>query len=150
MVDGIDYPGRIKTKPVGFWMDTLCVPVQDQFKPYRKKSIANMRYIYQNAVAVLVLDPWLQQIPSTSTTPELLVRLCQSAWLRRLWTRKSSTRQTAASAGTDFSGMLPKFRPLLIVHNSGYARLTTSRPGRISRKERLLPIQRQGSRHEGY
>jgi hypothetical protein len=88
MVDKIDYPGRNREKMVGFWMDTLCVPVQDQLKAYRKKSIANMRHIYQHAAAVLVLDPWLQQIPSTATTPEILARLCQSAWLRRLWTHQ--------------------------------------------------------------
>ncbi|ETI28923.1 hypothetical protein G647_01375 [Cladophialophora carrionii CBS 160.54] len=88
MVDKINYPGRNGEKTVGFWMDTLCVPVQDQLKAYRKKSIANMRHIYRNAVAVLVLDPWLQQIPSTATTPEILARLCQSAWLRRLWTHQ--------------------------------------------------------------
>lgn len=88
MVDEIDYPGRNGNKTVGFWMDTLCVPVEDQLRAYRKKSIANMRHIYKNAVAVLVLDPWLQKIPSTAPTTEILARLCQSAWLRRLWTHQ--------------------------------------------------------------
>ena len=98
MVDKIDYPGRKGEQTVGFWIDTLCVPVEDQLKAYRKKSIANMRHIYQNAVAVLVLDPWLQQIPSTVQTPEILARLCQSAWLRSyglirrdFWLKTSTT-----------------------------------------------------------
>jgi hypothetical protein len=47
MVDQIDYPGRNGEKTVGFWMDTLCVPVQDQLKAYRKKvSLLPLHALY--------------------------------------------------------------------------------------------------------
>jgi Heterokaryon incompatibility protein (HET) len=37
-----------------FWMDTLCVPVNDAAR--RKKTIKTMRTVYETAGKVLVLD----------------------------------------------------------------------------------------------
>jgi hypothetical protein len=47
-----------------------------------------MRYVYQNAACVLILDEWIQQIPSTAATPVILTRLYQSNWIKRLWTHQ--------------------------------------------------------------
>jgi hypothetical protein len=47
-----------------------------------------MAYIYSNASAVLILDEWLRQIPSTSPKPVVLARTYQSNWIKRLWTHQ--------------------------------------------------------------
>jgi hypothetical protein len=47
-----------------------------------------MRDVYTNARAVLVLDDWLQQIRSDSPMLEIVTRLYQSNWIKRLWTHQ--------------------------------------------------------------
>lgn len=47
-----------------------------------------MRHVYTNAKAVLILDDWLQQIPSDSPMLEIVARLYQSNWIKRLWTHQ--------------------------------------------------------------
>ena len=71
---------------MAFWMDTICVPVQKEYKQYRKLAIAMMRDIYQQADAVLVLDSWLQGISHSVDITEKTVRLYLANWQRRLWT----------------------------------------------------------------
>lgn len=78
-----DYDSK---EPVGFWMDTLCVPVRKEDYEYRKITIAKMKTIYEEAYRVLILDSWVQEIPSTSTIEEKASRLFLSNWQRRLWT----------------------------------------------------------------
>lgn len=73
-------------KKLGFWMDTLCVPVSPGLKDYRKKAIIQMRSIYREAEAVLVLDSALQQVKTPQDPEELGLRLTTSGWFRRLWT----------------------------------------------------------------
>ncbi len=67
-------------------MDTLCVPVRNEFREDRHNGIRNMRHIYVAASAVLVLDSWILQIPSSAFLPDRYARLYQSEWIRRLWT----------------------------------------------------------------
>ncbi|KAL4913025.1 hypothetical protein BDW62DRAFT_220917 [Aspergillus aurantiobrunneus] len=45
---------------VGFWMDTLCIPVEDE--DLNDKAIAAMRHVYSHAKVVLVLDDWLKRL----------------------------------------------------------------------------------------
>ncbi|KAF8542597.1 hypothetical protein BDD12DRAFT_907891 [Trichophaea hybrida] len=78
---GEDAPKKI----AGFWMDTLCVPIREN-ENYRKSAIAMMRKIYEEAYRVLVLDSWIQEVPSTSSLDEKSARLYLSNWQRRLWT----------------------------------------------------------------
>lgn len=47
-----------------------------------------MRQVYSKAKAVLVLDDWLEQIPSTSPMLAIVARLYQSNWIKRLWTHQ--------------------------------------------------------------
>jgi hypothetical protein len=47
-----------------------------------------MGYLYENAAAVLILDEWLRQIPSTAPTPAILARTYKSNWIKRLWTHQ--------------------------------------------------------------
>ncbi|KMK58675.1 hypothetical protein Y699_07902 [Aspergillus fumigatus Z5] len=71
---------------VGFWMDTLCVPAGD--KDRKRKAIRNMRHVYSNAKAVLVLDKFIQKIPSTAPALDKVARLYLSNWTKRLWTHQ--------------------------------------------------------------
>jgi hypothetical protein len=70
--------------PVPFWLDTLCVPLK---RPARGKAIESMRFIYANAVKVLVLDNVMAQatVQGCDIT-ELAMRIRTSTWGRRLWT----------------------------------------------------------------
>lgn len=47
-----------------------------------------MREIYQECVAVLIIDPWLTSISSTSSVSEISHRVYASGWSRRLWTHQ--------------------------------------------------------------
>lgn len=73
-------------KPVGFWMDTLCIPVKEDQKPLRKKAIAQMRDIYESADRVLVFDSLIQGLRMADSIYEKCVRLVISNWQHRLWT----------------------------------------------------------------
>ncbi|KAI4122660.1 MAG: hypothetical protein LQ347_006431 [Umbilicaria vellea] len=85
-LQGLEHTG----KRLGFWMDTLCVPVDEKLKVYKKKAIVQMRLTYQKANAVLVLDSALQQIETPQDPEELGLRLTTSGWCRRLWTLQES------------------------------------------------------------
>ncbi|KAL2818294.1 hypothetical protein BJX63DRAFT_429227 [Aspergillus granulosus] len=89
MINALDIPeqGSGHTR-IGFWMDTLCIPVGHAYKQQKKASIRKMRQIYKAASAVLVLDAWMQSTyPSASSIPiERCARLYSSNWIRRLWT----------------------------------------------------------------
>jgi hypothetical protein len=69
-----------------FWLDTLCIPVQSQFHEYRDRCIHDMHQIYREAIAVVVLDPDLEQATIVSKPVEIMARLLYSLWKTRLWT----------------------------------------------------------------
>ncbi|KIW67659.1 hypothetical protein PV04_06891 [Phialophora macrospora] len=73
-----------------FWMDTICIPVGAENKPYRKIAIAMMARIYQRSTSVLVLDAWLQKTSVRASIPDRVARLYVSSWLHRLWTVQES------------------------------------------------------------
>lgn len=83
-------PSEYRHSAPGFWMDTLCciVGTSDEDKSFKKSSIQSMRVIYGESVAVLILDPWLQSIPSTASVIEICYRIYASGWSRRLWTHQ--------------------------------------------------------------
>lgn len=86
LVNDLDFKGRNRDETLGFWMDTICIPVHDKHKAHRKHSIRNMRLIYAKASAVLVLDSWMQEVSATAIPPDRLAHFHMSGWLRRLWT----------------------------------------------------------------
>ncbi|KAL4948694.1 hypothetical protein BDW69DRAFT_175987 [Aspergillus filifer] len=93
LVEAMHWEGRkpVPSNPhvsdgIGFWMDTLCLPVSH--KERKDKAIASMRHVYSNAKAVLVLDNWLQQIRSDAHPLDVIARVYQSNWLKRLWTHQ--------------------------------------------------------------
>ena len=67
-------------------MDTLCIPVLTHQKPLRKKAIAQMRDIYEEADRVLVFDSKIQQLKVADSIYEKAVTLVISNWQHRLWT----------------------------------------------------------------
>jgi len=72
------------TTLVGFWADTLCVPLVP--KELRTDQIGKMRQIYQDASCVLVVDRWVQEIALAGGIAEKFARLYLSNWQHRLWT----------------------------------------------------------------
>ncbi|KAJ9295337.1 hypothetical protein DTO271G3_6160 [Paecilomyces variotii] len=71
-----------------FWLDTLCVPpdAADQ-KEAQDTALKMMRKVYENSTSVLVLDSWLMSTNcSQMSDTELLMRIFNAAWNRRLWT----------------------------------------------------------------
>jgi len=86
MVDEVPFPDRREGEKIGFWLDTLCVPVRKLFHDEKKWSIQRMRHIYENAAAVLVIDSWLGQTESTAPVPDRCLAVYLSNWQRRLWT----------------------------------------------------------------
>jgi Heterokaryon incompatibility protein (HET) len=75
---------NLRGKPLSIWIDTLCVPLEKQ---YRKVAIAGMKNIYAKANYTLVLDSELASLRYRACSPEeLLVRVGLSGWMRRAWT----------------------------------------------------------------
>jgi hypothetical protein len=71
-------------------MDTICIPVGDEHKPYRKMAIAQMSQIYRGSESVLVLDAWLQRLSVQSGIADKVAGLYMCTWLHRLWTVQES------------------------------------------------------------
>jgi hypothetical protein len=85
MIRGL--PG-ISSNMVLFWIDTIgCPPDSAGEVKAQQLAISMMRETYQNAVAVLVLDGWLQtQRIAGLPDHEVLMMIISSAWNSRLWT----------------------------------------------------------------
>ncbi|KAI0663604.1 hypothetical protein C8Q70DRAFT_1050267 [Cubamyces menziesii] len=82
---------------VAFWMDTVCVPVAEEAKAFRKKAIQLLGKTYHEATAVLVLDRELE-IVNAASAPffEVGLRILCSGWVKRLWTLQEATLASEA------------------------------------------------------
>ena len=77
---------------VHFWMDTLCVPVDQDFKAARHKAIRSMAMIYSRAASVLVIDAQLQSIAVHDLDPrQIIAYLLCSPWMTRCWTLQEAS-----------------------------------------------------------
>ncbi|KAL8689723.1 MAG: hypothetical protein Q9218_004668 [Villophora microphyllina] len=75
-----------------FWLDVLCIPVQQQHAHLRAAAISRMTPTYAGARRVLVLDSELQELSYAKTsTLELSARLLRSAWMGRSWTLQEAS-----------------------------------------------------------
>ncbi|KAF7540756.1 hypothetical protein G7054_g1167 [Neopestalotiopsis clavispora] len=90
-------------KPIPFWFDTWCFPLEPQ-EAYNR-ALIRMRPAYEFASKVLVLDGYILQHDALEmNTNELLARVICSPWNQRLWTlqegflAKSLHFQTSNSA----------------------------------------------------
>jgi len=70
-------------RPVAFWVDTLCVPLEDDV---RTRAIRMMGETYKRAEKVLVLDSSLQRVSLDASPEELMMRIRCTPWTQRLWT----------------------------------------------------------------
>ena len=69
------------TEAKALWLDTLTVPINID---YKFEAIKQLRAVYQNAEAVLVLDHVLQQVGAEPLEQSIQLLCCE--WLTRLWT----------------------------------------------------------------
>ncbi|KAK0631173.1 hypothetical protein B0T17DRAFT_507588 [Bombardia bombarda] len=76
---------RLAKKLTLFWMDTLCIPVDKQYKSQRSRAISMMKDTYGSANQVLVLDAELAAY-SLDDVADAMMRISLSSWMRRLWT----------------------------------------------------------------
>lgn len=96
LVRPMKHPTDPNDRCANFWLDTLCIPVDDAFQELRAFSISKMQEIYRDCFAVLVLDPDISHITATSTFEfaEISTRLAVSAWITRLWTYQEGALPT--------------------------------------------------------
>lgn len=78
-------------QPMGFWIDTLCVPIDPKHRKYRKLVIHDARRIFKNAHAVLVLDSWVQTMSYSADITAKALRIYSCNWMRSLWTLEQGT-----------------------------------------------------------
>ncbi len=81
----------IYTSPSGtgpgpvLWIDTLCCPAQEGLG--KQLGIQTLPLVYRSSTHTLVLDSTLMSYPShPQDTPEKLIRIFSSPWMRRVWT----------------------------------------------------------------
>jgi hypothetical protein len=72
------------------WIDTLCIPVDLQLRPLRKKAIGNIDKVFREAGEVLAIDADLLHASIHSSRTELCTRILCCGWMRRLWTLKEA------------------------------------------------------------
>lgn len=84
---------RSMDKCMPFWIDTLCVPVGEEYREERRSAIVMMKETYERAHQVLVLDAELETYnmrgandANSSVSAEAMMRIFLSGWMRRLWT----------------------------------------------------------------
>lgn len=76
-----------KPDPLPFWIDTLMIPVQDEYKSARKKAITQIYKVYSRARYTIVIDNGLSDMPwSDKDYTTTAMRILASGWMRRLWT----------------------------------------------------------------
>lgn len=87
-----------------FWLDTFCIPQDDEYSALRSKALNMMNLVYGAASQTLVLDKALQSLdtgqqpaslsvrgrpsyygPRDDTLLELLGEFCASNWMGRAW-----------------------------------------------------------------
>ena len=74
-LDAISPSSTKKPVPL-FWMDTLCIPVDDEFVELRTEAINKMAAYYAQATGTLILDSELQRLRiAVAEAEEVLARI---------------------------------------------------------------------------
>ncbi|CAI6085774.1 unnamed protein product [Clonostachys chloroleuca] len=80
-----------------FWLDTLCIPVGEQYFDLKMRAINQMAAIYAGASQVLILDSNMEQLslngPGVEAC-EILARMCVAPWMGRSWTFQEAAIST--------------------------------------------------------
>jgi hypothetical protein len=69
-----------------FWIDTLAVPVGEEYRSLRDKAIMKMHDIYAHAKYTVVLDAGLMNVNRGEGYVRPAMRITASRWMTRLWT----------------------------------------------------------------
>jgi hypothetical protein len=78
-------------------MDTLCIPVAQSAKQYRRQAIQQLGKTFKEASATLVLDRELEIVESfTASFMEVGLRIACSGWIKRLWTLQEASLSSEA------------------------------------------------------
>lgn len=101
-----------------FWMDTLCVPWENDEENRRRKAIGRMRDTYESATSVLVVSTDFTSVAGTITPAEALLRVATSGWMRRLWTLQEGV--LARNLYFEFSDGALNFNSLEIAVNTNF------------------------------
>jgi len=72
--------------PNFFWIDTLAIPVQEEYTGERIKAIGQMHNIYTHAEYTIVLDLSLMGVPLGSGYSNPAMKITMSKWMTRMWT----------------------------------------------------------------
>ena len=98
---------------VGFWIDSICVPINAEHKPARKKAIEMMFDIYTGAYATIVLSADLMDCEAHQTAYlEPAMRIATSNWMRRLWTfQEGAMSRNLYFLFADVSSVVLQHRP---------------------------------------
>lgn len=78
--------GSKSAVPELFWIDTLAIPVEDQFAVERRQAIKQMHHIYTHARYTIVLDLSLMRTTMGSGYSNPAMKITMSRWMTRLWT----------------------------------------------------------------
>lgn len=83
-----------KKRITNFWLDTLCVPQDAQYKDSKRQAIDSIPEVYGRSRIVLVLDDLLLQAESHESSTILGIRILACEWMRRVWTLQEAARGT--------------------------------------------------------
>ncbi|KAL4973930.1 hypothetical protein BDW66DRAFT_153319 [Aspergillus desertorum] len=76
------------SRPVKFWLDTLCIPVGDKHSPFRRIAINRMHETFRASERTLALDNSLmaQRTDADMDWVEMNTRIKYCPWVTRAWT----------------------------------------------------------------
>ena len=72
--------------PIYFWIDTLAIPIGNEYQDERRKAIQNMHEMYTRATYTIVLDAGLMTQDRGSSYAETAMKIAMCYWITRLWT----------------------------------------------------------------
>lgn len=89
-----EFSASPKKQVRNFWLDTLCVPQDVEYKDSRRQAIDSIPEVYGRSRIVLVLDDLLLQAESHESSTILGIRILACEWMRRVWTLQEAARAT--------------------------------------------------------
>lgn len=91
------------------WIDTLCIPVNEEFRDERRTAIELLPQTFDKAQHVLVLDEELYSVSLSETSMmEIGLRILCSTWMRRVWTLAEGVQAVRFGAKRSLRGHLAK------------------------------------------
>lgn len=86
----LENTSKINQSPIttteNFWIDTLTIPVEEQYRDERKRAIRKIHDIYTGAKYTIVLDASLMRVQRGEGYIQPAMSITLSGWMTRLWT----------------------------------------------------------------